>query len=377
MNATRPLAALVLAAVAATVPAQYAYHFEFDQPGVLPDATPGVAAFNPTGSPTTTLFGVSCGVMVQQTVINPTYGAGFYNGTLGAYAPTGPGMVAGLPSFIEARFQLLGGTGGPGTIPNSTGVMGIYPGAGAQLILNVITGDVALTSTGGPLWVTPPGSAFLTHTYRINTATLFGVTYADLLIDGVLYLAGVPVPNTTTADGFYFGDGAGSSAISTLMEWAYVSVGQTPDGPGQANSQEAALFVNRSNTTSIGQMGLKGPFASTVPAGNTLTLEWNGPAGAPFALFIGPQNPANSFFGCTGWLDIATPFAYADLQLVFDPFNPWFGFLFWLDGCGKSQQTFAVPNWLTPGTPIGNFQGAVFQNGGCGVVLTAAHYVTA
>ena len=373
----RPLLAFLCTAAFAAAQAPYAFHFEFDQTGVLPDATPGVAAFNLTGSPTPTLFNVNCGVMVQQTVVNPTLGAGFYNGLFGGYPASGTGMNPALPAFIEAEFKLIGGTGGPGTIPNSTGVMGIFPGGDASLIVNVVTGDVGLNSTGGVLWFTPPGTAFTKHTYRISTIPTGTGPLASLYIDGAPVFLFVPQNTTAAFDGFYIGDSAGSPFISTLIEWSYVSVGQTPDGPGQANSQSAALFVNRSNTTSVGQMGLKGPFYSSIPGGSTMTLEWNGPALAPFALFVGPQNPANSFFGCVGILDIATPPGYADLQLWLDPFNPYTGFLFWTDACGKAKQTFSIPPWL-PGTPIGNFQGAVFQpsTSSCPVVLTAAHYVT-
>jgi hypothetical protein len=370
--------ALVVALAAAFAAAQspYAFHFEFDQPGVLPDATPGVAAFNPTGSSTPTLFGASCGVMNQTMTINPTYGAGFYNGKLGSYPVSGAGMTPGVPSFLEASFTCLGGYGGPGTYNDSTGVMGMYPGAIAQLILNVVTGDVALDTGVGPWWITPPGTAFVRHTYRIDTWVSGSLTFASLRIDGNYYLTGNWLTATTTSDGFYMGDGAGSSSIAANIAWDYLSVGQSPQGPGQANSVAASLFVNRSNTTPHGQPGLKGPFYDTVPAGSNLTFEWNGPANAPFVLFFGPQNPANSYFGCTGTLDVATPSAYADLTIMFDPFNPYTGFLFWLDGCGKASQSFSIPPWLLPGTPLGNFQGGVFQSSGCPFVLTAAHYVT-
>lgn len=376
MQRSRRLAVHVLLASVAAAQAPYAFHFEFDQPGVLPTATAGMAAFNPTGSLTTTLFGASCGLLYQSMTINPAYGAGFYSGQFGGYPAVGTGMNPTQPAFIEARFTSLGGYGGPGTINDCSSVLGMFPGGGAQLVLNVLTGDVALTSTSGPLWVTPPGTAFTTHTYRIETVpTGFGPV-ASLYVDGALYYAGVSVPSTPGYDGFYFGDGAGSSYIASNIAWDYVSVGQTTAGIGQPNSGAAALFVNRSNTTSTGQPGLKGPFAPVAAAGTTMTLEWNGPADAPFVLMFGPQNPANSNFGCIGLLDVATPPGYADLTLMFDPFNPIVGWLFRLDGCGKATQTFSVPTSLTPNTPLGNFQGAVFQPSGCPLVLTAAHYVT-
>jgi hypothetical protein len=376
VKTARFVAALAVAATLASAQAPYAFHFEFDQPGVLPDATPGVGAFNATSTPTSTFFTAGCGVMNQNMTLDPTYGAGFYNGTLGSYPVTGSGMIPGLPSFIEASFKSLGGFGGPGTYNDSTGVMGMYPGAIAQIVLNVVTGDIAISTTSGLLWTTPPGTAFTRHTYRLESYVVGVTTYVDLYIDGILWFGGVPAPATTTANGFYMGDGAGSSFIAANIEWDYLSVGQATPGPGQPNSGDAALFVNRSTTTHYGQPGLKGPFYDTVPAGSNLTFEWNGPANAPFVLFFGPQNPANSYFGCFGWLDIATPNAYADLTIMFDPFNPYTGFLFWLDGCGKASQTFSVPPWLVPGTPLGNFQGGVFQPSGCPMVLTAAHYVT-
>ncbi len=377
MNTKRALFALLCTTALAAAQAPYAFHFEFDETGVLPNATPGIGAFNATSTPTTSFFIAGCGTMIQQTVIDPTLGAGFYNGVFGAYPTVGTGLNPNLPAFIEGKFQFLGGTGGPGTVPDSTGLMGIFPGGGAQLIVNVVTGDVGLTTSSGILWTSPAGSAYSAHVYRIETIPTGSGPLARLFIDGGLVFGFTPVPTTTAINGFYMGDSAGSGFISTFVAWSYLSVGQSQPGPGQANSEEAALFVNRASDTAVGQYGLRGPFNSVAPGLSTMTLEWNGPANAPYALFVGPQNPANSFFGCVGTLDIATPPGYADLQLLFDPFNPYTGFLFWLDGCGKAKQTFSVPPWLS-GTPIGNFQGAVFQpsTSSCPVVLTAAHYVT-
>lgn len=375
MKTARRFAVVAFAATLASAQAPYAFHFEFDHPGVLPDATPGVLAFNPTGSPTTTLFNAACGVLHQNMTLNPNSGAGFYGGTFGAYPGAGPGMTAGAPSFIEASFRLTGGFGGPGTIPNATGVMGMFPGASVQLLVNVVTGDVGIVTFTGPFWVTPPGTAFTRHTYRLQSYVLLGITHVDLNVDGGLFFGGVTVPWTSSADGFFFGDGAGSSSIAADLEWDYVSVGQTAQGPGQRNSVEASLFVNRSNTTHKGQQGLKGPFNTVVAPGSTVTLDWNGPAFAPFVLMAGPQNPANSNFGCIGSLDVATPPGYSDLSILFDPFNPIVGALFHLDACGKASQTFSVP-WLAPFTPLANFQGGVFQPSGCALVLTAAHYVS-
>lgn len=377
MNTKRTLAALLCTTALAAAQAPFAYHFEFDQPGVLPDATPGIGAFNATSTPTTSFFIAGCGTMIQQTVIDPTLGAGFYSGVFGAYPTVGTGLNPSAPAFIEGKFQFLGGTGGPGSVPDSTGLMGIFPGGGAQLIVNVVTGDVGLTTSSGILWTTPPGSAYAPHVYRIETLPTGGAPLARLFIDGTLVFGYTPIPVTTAIDGFYMGDSAGSGFISTFVAWSYLSVGQSQQNVGQANSEEAALFVNRAENTATGQYSLKGPFYSAVGGGTTMTLDWNGPPNAPYALFVGPQNPANTFFGCVGTLDIATPPFYSDLVLMFDPFNPYTGFLFWLDGCGHAQQTFSIPPWAA-GTPIGNFQGAVFQpsTSSCSVVLTAAHYVT-
>ena len=54
MNTKRTLAALLCTTALAAAQAPFAYHFEFDQPGVLPDATPGIGAFNATSTPTST-----------------------------------------------------------------------------------------------------------------------------------------------------------------------------------------------------------------------------------------------------------------------------------------------------------------------------------
>lgn len=377
MNTTQTLAALLCASVLAAAQIPFAYHFEFDQAGVLPSATPGIGTANLTSTPTTSFFIAGCGTMLQQTTINPTLGAAFYRGTFGAYPTVGTGLDPTLPAFIEAKFQFLGGSGGPGTVTNATPVMGIFPGGGAQLLVNVVTGAVGLTTTSGILWTTPVGTAYAPHVYRIETIPSGGGPMARLFIDGGLVFPFSPISFVPSFDGFYMGDIAGSSSISTNMVWSYLSVGQTQPGPGQANSEEAALFVNRAADRAHGQYGLKGPFYSVIPGGRTLTLDWNGPANAAFLLYVGPQNPANTLFGCSGWLDIGTPFGYTDVVLTFDPFNPYSGFRFWLDSCGKSQQTFSIPNW-PPGTPIGNFQGAVIQPVGsfCPTVFTAAHYVT-
>lgn len=355
-------------ATATALPAQYAFHFEFDQAGVLPNATTGVGVGNPTSTPTTSFFSTACGVLEQRTTVDPTYGVFFYSGVFAGYPTVGPPMPI-QPTFAEARFTFLGGTGGSGTIPDSTTVLGILPGANVQLVVNCVTGVIGLSHASGVLWTTPPGGSGIPHTYRLESSISGGNTYGKLIIDGVPTLGPVLMA-TTTNNGWYFGDAAGSHSISTKIDWEYVSIGQATPGVGQANSHRAALFVNRSNTTHIGQMGLNGPFATTAPASSTVTLEWNGPANQPFMLFAGQQAPAFFNFGCSGSLDLG-----AGLSTVFNPFAPYSGLLFFLDGCGYSKQTFKVPS-LLPSTPLMNVQGLVFQPSGCPYVLTAAHYVT-
>ncbi|MEO6596535.1 MAG: hypothetical protein ABIP94_17425 [Planctomycetota bacterium] len=363
------LTGLLILLTSAAVPAQYAFHFEFDQAGVLPTATPGVGIANPTSTPTTTFFATTCGVLQQRTILDPTLGAFFYSGTIAGYPTIGPVMPQ-LATFGEARFSVLGGTGGPGSVPDSTGVLYIYPGVLIALIVNLVTGDVGLTTSSSILWTTPPGGSVIRHTYRLESHIVGTSTYGELHIDGALVL-GPALAAPSTNNGWIFGDAAGSSSVSTSIDWDYVSIGQAPPGIGQANSQQAALFLNRSNTTHTGQMGLKGPFNSTTPGGSTITLEWNGPPNMPFYLFAGGQFPTFANFGCGGLVDLLFP-----VTLIFDPFAPFIGSLFFLDNCGYSKQTFVVPP-LPPSAPLMNIQGLIFQPSGCPFVITAAHYVQA
>lgn len=350
--------------------AQYAFHFEFDEPGVLPSATPGVGAGNHTGTPTAAMFSAGCGTLLQRTTINPTLGVFFYSGSFLSYPPIGAGLDPGQPAFLEARFKQVGGTGGPGTVPDSTAVLGLYPGAATNMAVNVVTGAVGMLTIGGFLWTMPTGGTTVAHTYRLETFPAGGSTYCMLSIDGVLVLGPALAAPATTADGWFFGDGAGSDFISQDLDWEYVSVAQAPANGGQANSPEAALFVNRDARTIGGMPGLSGPFLTVAPSGSTVTLEWNGPAFAPFALYSGPLFPTGPALGCSGWIDLGWP-----VTQLFDPFAPWSGLLFQLDGCGYAKQTFLVPP-LPPSFPLLSVQGLVFQPSGCPFVLTAAHFVT-
>ena len=362
------MSVLLALSLGAAVPCQYAYHFEFDDAGVLPDATPGVTAGNFTSTATTTFFQTTCGVLQQRTILAPTFGTFFYSGTLPGYPNSGPGMNPLLPAFGEARFTLLGGTGGPGTVPDSTGVLGIYPGFNIALIVNVVSGAVGLSTASGVLWTTPAGGAWVPHTYRLDSSIVAGQTYGRLSIDGAAVL-GPALVAPIGADGWLFGDSAGSNAISTSIDWDYVSIGQASPGIGQANSQQAALFLNRGNTSHLGQMGLQGPFQATTPGGSTITLEWNGPPNTPYYLFAGAPFPAFANFGCSGSVDLAFP-----LGVIFDPLAPFVGSLFWLDNCGYAKQTFLVPP-IPPSAPLMNIQGLLFQPSGCAFVITAAYYV--
>lgn len=350
--------------------AQYAFHFEFDEPGVLPSATPGVGAGNLTGTPTAAMFSAGCGTLLQRTTIDPTLGVFFYSGTFLSYPPIGAGLDPTQPAFLEARFRQLGGTGGAGTIQDTTAVLGLYAGAATNMAVNVVTGAVGLLTVGGHVWTMPAGGTTVAHTYRLQTFPAGGSTYCMLSIDGVLVLGPALAAPATTADGWFFGDAAGSNFISQDLDWEYVSIAQTPANGGQANGSDAALFVNRDARTIAGMPGLAGPFLSVAPSGSTVTLEWNGPAFAPFALFSGPLFPTGSGLGCIGSIDLGSP-----VNQLFDPFAPWTGLLFQLDACGYAKQTFLVPP-LPPSFPLLSIQGLVFQPSGCPFVLTAAHLVT-
>ena len=359
------------ALLAVSAHAQYAFHFEFDQAGVLPDATPGVAAGNNSGTPTATLFGAACGRLQQRTSINPTLGAFFYSGSFLSYPPIGTGLNPTLPAFIEARFRQVGGTGGPGTVMDSTAVMGIYPGVATNMAANVVTGDVGMWTAGGFLWTTPAGGTAVAHTYRLETIPAGGQTYCLLSIDGVVVLGPALAAPPGNINGWFFGDAAGSNYISQDLDWEYVSIGQVNGSIGQANSPAASLFVNRDSATAVGMVGLAGPFSSVIPSGSTMTLEWNGPPGAIFALFLGGSLQAGTAsFGCGGSADLSLPWTVA-----FDPFSPIYGQLFQLDACGYSRLSFLVPA-APPGVLLLSIQGVVLQSGGCPYVLTAAHQVT-
>ena len=361
---------LSAALLAMSAHAQYAYHFEFDQAGVLPDATPGVAAANISGTSTTTLFGAVCGKLQQRTSVNPTLGAFFYSGSFLSYPPTGGGLDPTLPAFIEARFRQVGGTGGPGTLTDSTAVIGIYPGVATNMAANVVTGDVGMLTAGGYLWTTPVGGTAVVHTYRLETIPAGGQTYCLLSIDGVVVLGPVLAAPPSNIDGWFFGDAAGSNYISQDLDWEYVSIGQVYGSVGQANSEAASLFVNRDSATAAGMVGLAGPFTSVIPSGGTMTLEWNGPPGAIFALFLGSLQAGTASFGCGGSADLALPWTVA-----FDPFSPIYGQLFQLDACGYNRLQFPVPV-APPGVLLLNIQGVVLQSGGCPFLLTAAHQIT-
>lgn len=368
MHCPRVLLSALLTAVSAS--AQYAYHFEFDQNGVLPTATPGVGAGNITGTPTASLFGAACGTLQQRTSINPTLGAFFYTGAFPGYATIGAGLDPTLPSFVEARFRQVGGTGGPGTVQDSTAVMGLYPGASTIMAANVVTGDVGMLTAGGLLWTTPIGGTAVAHTYRLDAIPAGGPVYCMLSIDGAVVLGPVLAAPPSNRDGWFFGDAAGSNYISQDLDWEYVSIGQVYGAGGQANSPAASLFVNRDSATVAGMVGLSGPFPTVVPSGGTMTLEWNGPPGAVFAMFLGALQPGSVGFGCGGYADLAFP-----VTVAFDPLSPVTGYLFHLDGCGYAQQAFAVPT-LPAGVPLMDIQGLVFQPNSCPFVLTAAFHVT-
>lgn len=353
----------------ATVAAQYGYHFEFDEAAVLPDATPGVAAGNPTGFPLQQFFHVTCGVLQQRTTVFPYSGAFFYSGSLPGYPTTGPGLDPNLPTFVEARFRQVGGHGGPGTVFNSTAVLGILSGAVVNMVVNVVTGDVGISTAAGIVWTTPTGGTSVAHTYRLESTKIGGSTFCQLSIDGAVAIGWRPAAPAPGVTAWYFGDGAGSNFIAADLDWEYVSIAQTPAGRGQANRFEASLFVNRDNATIAGMPGLAGPFAAVTPSGSVITLEWNGPPGAAFALFAGTPSPAWASFGCGGSADLFPS------TLLFDPTSPFGGLLFRLDACGYAKQTLTVPS-LPPSIPLIDLQGVILPFGGCPFVLTAAHYLT-
>lgn len=141
-----------------------------------------------------------------------------------------------------------------------------------------------------------------------------------------------------------------------------------PNAPcGQVNTPCATLAVNGLGIAS------QGPLDILVSNGGTLTFAWQGPPGQPFALVASPtlipgQTTANAAFIID--VDVVTH------VVVFNPFDPFLGPLFFLNAAGTSVQTFAAPSSLF-GTTIG-FQGLVYDlnltcSNGLGFMTTAAY----
>ncbi len=368
------IASLVLCAAVSAQVAPFAFHFEFDLPTPMPTATANVNLGNLTAYPSATLFSPTCGVMQQRTGTNNSFGAFFYGGTFSGYPATAVTLSSALPVVLEANLRVVG-LASFGT----TNILGAVHGGNVALGVDCIAGTIGLQTNSGYVPAAVPGGIFIQHTYRIEAVPNGPLTVVTLFVDGAPLVGPAIAPASGAgANGWYFGDSAGGPQGADV-DWQYVTVANgNYANVGQANSAAASLFVNRTANTVPGAPGIRGPFPVTTPAGSTMTLEWNGPANQPFVLIVGPQNPGAFNFGCTGIIDIGTPFAFSDINIVFDPFAPFIGAFFWLDNCGYAKQTMVVPPYL-PGTPLANMQGLVFQpsTSTCGVVFTAAFYVSA
>jgi hypothetical protein len=217
---------------------------------------------------------------------------------------------------------------------------------------------------------------------RFGTAVnLAGVTVTGATAGVLAQLTSVPLNATAGPHvSIDFSPAVADSQITISIDTT--GLGATSDDVGIDNVQfsEYACGIGQGNTTSnalrvndIGATGCRGPYPIALASGGSLTFTWNGPANMPFLLVVGPQNPANLFDPCTGTVDIGTPFGYTDVIVMFDGMiSP----LFSLNGAGFSEQSFTVP--VPPGTPLGNFQGVIFQPAGspCPIKLTAAFYVS-
>lgn len=138
-------------------------------------------------------------------------------------------------------------------------------------------------------------------------------------------------------------------------------------GIGQANSNRARLEIN-----GVGAGTGNGPYPVDLQTTEGLSLQWNGPPGAPIMLLAGPLNPGGLRIPCAGSLDVGTPPGYGDLVVVFSGVRT---LILRLDGNGSASQTFSLPT-LPPGV-LTSLQGLVLQPPAspCQAVLTAAFQI--
>jgi hypothetical protein len=325
-------------------------------------------------------------------------------------APTGPGVRAliehggGNPYLLAVTtnfFMFLDGIlavqGGPPMLDNIwhhfalTGAgnsVSLYVDGGLVAIgsysspLNASNGDLYIGASygGGPFYDHWSGAIDdvriwnVTRTQaQINNSRLYTLTGSELGL--VAYYRfdtpGQTVVNSATSTGTTMDGILGPDGTANAEDPTYTTTAAAPmfycGGTGQPNSTAARLQING---TGVGTS--PGPFPVSVLGGQTLTLTWSGPANMPLALIAGPLNTANTFFGCAGSADIATPPFFADATFVFNGTVFPGSMFFVLSSAGTATQTFTIPQAAVGlGTTV---QGLVIQPGGagCPAVLTAA-----
>ena len=168
--------------------------------------------------------------------------------------------------------------------------------------------------------------------------------------------------------------------------YALVVSGVTPPNPptpdvGQANSADGSLEV-RDALNLNGQkpkIGIPGPFFVSRSPGESLELNFKGPAGRPFALLSGPLNRNNGVFTGAGSLDLGLLGGqgdFSDVILLIDGVFP-STFLDQLANVGPSgSQTFSFPvPSVNPGV-LGSIQALFWDVPTATLTFSAATEIT-
>ena len=140
---------------------------------------------------------------------------------------------------------------------------------------------------------------------------------------------------------------------------------------GAANSAIAGLDINSASLAFA-----PGPFFVTVPSSGSISLGWNGPAGMPLVLALGPSNPRAAAVPGLGVVDIGTPPAFGDVAVIFDGTVSPYDLFFTLNNAGIALQYFSLPPLA--GGALFTAQGLVVQPIGSspfGAALTASFVI--
>lgn len=139
-------------------------------------------------------------------------------------------------------------------------------------------------------------------------------------------------------------------------------------GIGAANTAAAGLTVDGDGLPMV-----PGPFVRTRDGGDSLQIEFYGPAYQPVILSVGPLNVGAAIVPCLGQIDIGTAPTFADVAIVGSGFEPNFlGYLFRLDPTGRLQFSVTLAG-IPPGLTFA-LQGFIAVNdGNCLLQASAAH----